>query len=112
MFIYPNVVVKKNSLHICPCVDTEDFLFSSLLLFFRRFPAVCWLRRPRSEAGRRDCGFSPGLKGPWWLPTLLPNNRPASPPRNPRVTSSSARRYRGRGLGPEPCSWTRGHVGQ
>lgn len=69
MFIYPKVVVKKKkkSSHICPCVDTEDFLFSSLLLFFRRFPAVCWLRRPRSEAGRRDCGFSPGLKGPWWL---------------------------------------------
>lgn len=69
MFIYPKVVVKKNSRHICPRVDTEDFLFSSLLLFFPRFPAVCRLRRPRSEAGRRDCGFSPGPEGPLVAPS-------------------------------------------
>lgn len=61
---------------------------------------------PHEGAGRHVCGFSTGLKGPLVAPSppFSPITGPASPPQNPRVTSSS--------LGPEPCSWARGHVGR
>lgn len=108
-FIHPNFVVK--SCHICPSVDTEDFLFSSLLLFFRWFPLVCCLQRRHTEAGWRGCGFSLGLKGlSWPRPTLLPNNRLASPPR-PQVTSSSTAATTAAATA-RVCSWAEGRVGQ